>query len=320
MKRNARMPFSFPKILRRHSIVQALLASKLIQPEQTIKFNGNSQAFVNLSDPEPRNVFLKSVFDPDFFHVAKSFLRKGSSVFDLGANMGFCSFGLVPNYPDLSYHLFEANPQLIHLLKRSIELHPLQKFVLNHACISDRAGTTRFQLEPNQSGQSHVSTQDGSGIKVSNLTLDDYCGQQMLDSVDFAKIDLEGHELPALQGWNKCLSKHRVKAIYLEIMPENQTRYGRQTKAPLCYLESLGYELYLCKQDDFGSFGSAPSKTYYQDNSLLSVSVPKNTLKILQPMYWHWLHLNKKAALIVLNNKHFPSRMQAFIKNLLLKR
>ena len=126
-----------------------------------------------------------------------------------------------------------------------------------------------IQLEPNQSGQSHVSTQDGSGIEVSNLTLDDYCGQQMLDSVDFAKIDLEGHELPALQGWNKCLSKHRVKAIYLEIMPENQTRYGRQTKAPLCYLESLGYELYLCKEEDFGLFGNVPAKVSLQQGNFL---------------------------------------------------
>ena len=262
------MPFSLPTILRRHSIVQALLASKLLRPEQTIKFNGDSQTVVNLNDPEPRNVFLKSVFEPDFFHVAKSFLRKDGSFFDLGANMGFCSFGLAPDCPDMSYHLFEANPHLINLLKRSVELHPHQKFILNHACISDRAGTTRFQLEPNQSGQSHVSTQDGSGIEVSNLTLDDYCEEQSADSVDFAKIDLEGHELPALQGWRKCLSEHRVKAIYIEIMPENQARYGRPPNAPLSYLESLGYELYLCKKEDFGSFGDAPNKTKLQHGYL----------------------------------------------------
>ena len=113
-----------------------------------------------------------------------------------------------------------------------------------------------------------MSTQDGSGIEVSNLTLDDYCEEQSADSVDFAKIDLEGHELPALQGWNKCLSAHRVKAIYLEIMPENQTRYGRQTKAPLCYLESHGYELYLCKEEDFGLFGNVPAKVSLQQGNL----------------------------------------------------
>ena len=29
-----------------------------------------------------------------------------------------------------------------------------------------------------------------------NITMDDYFEQQRLDSVDFAKIDLEGHEIP----------------------------------------------------------------------------------------------------------------------------
>ena len=36
------------------------------------------------------------------------------------------------------------------------------------------------------------------------------------------KVDLEGHELPALKGWRKDLSEHKVRAIYIEIMPENQ--------------------------------------------------------------------------------------------------
>ena len=261
-------PFALPAILRRHSIVQILLRSRFLKAEQAIKFNGNSQTVVNLNDPEPRNVFLKSVFEPDFFHVAKSFLRKDGTFFDLGANMGFCTFGLCFDRPKASYHLFEANPQLIHLLKRSIELHPLQKFVLNHACISERAGTTRFQLEPNQSGQSHVSTQDGSGIEVSNLTLDDYCEEQSADAVDFAKIDLEGHELPALQGWRKCLSEHKVKAIYIETIPENQSRYERHTNAPLEYLESFGYELYLCKEEDFEAFGNSPNEISLEQGSL----------------------------------------------------
>ena len=36
-----------------------------------------------------------------------------------------------------------------------------------------------------------------------------------------AKIDLEGHELSALKGWEP-LRDHKVKSIYIEIMEENQ--------------------------------------------------------------------------------------------------
>ena len=254
------MTFALPLILRRHSVVRTLLGLKIIKHIQTIKFNDNAQAVVTLSDPEPRNVFLKSVFEPDFFDIAKYFLQRKSMFFDLGANMGFCSFGLVPEHPNLNYHLFEANPHLISLLKKSIELHPHHCFHLNHCCISDTHGKTHFNLETNQSGQSHVCPTQDQGIEIPNLVMDDYCDQNQINCVDFAKIDIEGHELPALQGWQKNLSDHRVKAIYVEIIPENQKRYGRKTNAPLAYLESLGYSLYLCKDSDFGLFGEHPRK------------------------------------------------------------
>ncbi|MDG0964317.1 MAG: FkbM family methyltransferase [Opitutales bacterium] len=254
------MTFALPLILRRHSVVRMLLDLKIIKHIQAIKFNDNAQAVISLLDPEPRNVFLKSVFEPDFFEITECFLKRKSTFFDLGANMGFCSFGLATGYPSLDYHLFEANPNLISLLKKSIELHPTHYFHLNHCCISDTHGKTNFNLEANQSGQSHVCPTQSEGIKIPNLVLDDYCDKNQINCIDFAKIDIEGHELPALQGWQKNLSDHRVKAIYVEIIPENQKRYGRKTNAPLAYLESLGYSLFLCKDSDFGLFGEHPRK------------------------------------------------------------
>ena len=153
--------------------------------------------------------------------------------------MGFCTFGFVSivQIPFTTY--LKPTPQLIDLLKQSIELHPNQNFVLNHSCVTNSKGQTRFKIELNQSGQSHVSTQNGPGIEVSNIRLDDYCIDMGIDYVDFAKIDLEGHELPALQGWRNYLSAHSVKALYIEIIPENQARYGIPTNAPLSYLESF---------------------------------------------------------------------------------
>ena len=267
--RSTSVTFSLPNILRRHSVVQALLASKLLRPEQAIIFNSNSKAFVDLSDPEPRNVFLKSVFEPDFFELSKALLDHEGTFFDLGANVGFCSFGLVPTRQSAEFHLFEANPNLIPLLKQSVELHPDQSFHLNHCCVSDSQGKTNFRLEANQSGQSHVCTTLGKGIEVTNLVLDDYCDQHKVNCIDFAKIDLEGHELPSLQGWKKYLTDHRIKALFIEIMPENQARYGRETNAPLFFLESLGYSLYLCKVSDFGRFGDHPKRIPVKKGSLL---------------------------------------------------
>ena len=43
-----------------------------------------------------------------------------------------------------------------------------------------------------------------------------------------------------------------VKAIYIEVMPENQRRYGLEAHDLLRFIESFGYNLYFCKEEDFG--------------------------------------------------------------------
>ena len=258
-----------PKFLHRHKILDFICKFGWQECVIPVRYNSTARTVIDLRDPEPRNVFIKKQFEPDFFDLANSFIGEKGTFFDLGANVGFCSFGLVPTQQSAEFHLFEANPNLIPLIKESIALHPEQCFHLNHCCISDSQGKTNFQLEANQSGQSHVCTTLGKGIEVTNLVLDDYCDQHKVNCVDFAKIDLEGHELPSLQGWKKYLTDHRIKALFIEIMPENQARYGRETNAPLFFLESLGYSLYLCKVSDFGRFGDHPKRIPVKKGSLL---------------------------------------------------
>ena len=221
-------------------------------------FNEGSKAFFDLLDPEPRNVFLKREFEPDFLEIPKAFLKKGSIFFDLGANHGLCSFGLIPDRPRSAFHLFEANSGLAAIIKKSIAIHQDTSVKLSCACVSDKPGSSRFFLEKSQTGQSHVAAGSETGDMVPNLILDQYCDDQKVKEVDFAKIDLEGHELSALRGWQNFLSFHKTKAIYVEIMPENQFRYGLPTNSPLIFLEQLGYRLFLCKKEDFGKFGELP--------------------------------------------------------------
>ena len=249
-----------PSIFKRHIVIQFLLACKIMSKEQLTAFNKGSSAYLNLDDPEPRNTFIKNEFDPDFFSLAKKFLPEDGIYFDLGANYGLCSFGLLPQRSNAYFHIFEANSKLTDIIYKSCNLHPQTKFHINTACVSEEPGFSDFHLENSQSGQSHVATKGESAVKIPNLVLDDYCFDKRVERVDFAKIDLEGHELHALKGWKNHLASHLVKTIYLEIIPENQARYNLSTIAPLSYLESLGYDLFICKPEDIGKFGDPPKQ------------------------------------------------------------
>ena len=247
---------AIPKFLRRHKIIDMFIRFGLQNKFTEICFNGNSNAYINLTDPEPKNVFIKGIFELEFFKIAHAILPKDGTFFDLGANVGFCSFGLIPRKPKANYHLFEASPQMVNLLNQSIDLHKIHSFSLTQCCLSDKEGNTSFHLSVKQSGQSHVATSCEQGTDVPNLLLDRYCEDHGIQHIDFAKIDVEGQEVPALIGWKKSLSQQNVKAIYIEIIPENQARYGYETNTSLLMLESFGYKLFLCKPEDFENFGN----------------------------------------------------------------
>ena len=247
-----------PRLFRRHKSIQFLIKAGLVSNPAKATFNRSASAFLDLSDPEPRNVFAKGVFEPDFFDIAKPLLPTNGIFFDLGANSGLCSFGLVPSNPHSSYHLFEANLDLVRTMEKTATLYPNADISINHTCVSERLGETHFFLERNQSGQSHVATGDEHGVTVPNTVLDEYIVSERIERIDFMKIDLEGYELPALKGLKASLLNFLVKTIYIEIMPENQERYGLETNAPLLFLEKLGYELVFCKSEDFSKSESKP--------------------------------------------------------------
>ena len=257
-----------PKPFLRHKIIDFLCKTGLVKNVDEISFNHGSKAVVDLLDPEPRNVFINGEFETHFYKIAEALLPDGGTFFDLGGNVGLCSFGLVTSRPKAHYHIFEANPRMISLMKKSKDLQSQHFIQLNQACVSNEQGTTTFCIESKQSGQSHVATDYERGIEVINLVLDEYCLKKRIEKIDFAKVDLEGHEMNALKGWERCLTNYAVRAIYIEIIPENQNRYGLKTNDPLIFLESLGYELFLCKEDDFSNFDQTAQRHNFESGNL----------------------------------------------------
>tara|TARA_B100002019_G_C21209234_1_gene568458 strand:+ start:308 stop:1168 length:861 start_codon:yes stop_codon:yes gene_type:complete len=259
-----------PNLLLRHKVVELLIRFGFQERIIKLHFNSSVKAFIDLNDPEPRNIFIKGNFDLDFFDIANCLLPEKGVYFDLGANFGLCTFGLVPQKKDAKYHLFEANDYLIKFIKKSVKLYPTTSFNVNHGCLNNEDGESNFQIVNTQSGQSHVSTNNKTGKKVKNIVLDNYCSIHEISHVDFAKIDLEGHELKVLEGWRSHLQKHYVKSIIIEVIPENQKRYGLKTNECLIFLELMGYDLYFFKPEDLKKDSRTTTVNINGQNIILS--------------------------------------------------
>jgi FkbM family methyltransferase len=118
---------------------------------------------------------------------------------------------------------FEANPNLIRYLEKSKSLFPSAAIQVVEGCISDHAGTSRFQFDSQFTGHSHVDA-DGTSVQE-DILLDDCLERQGTDRVTFLKMDLEGHELNGLRGLSKAFGRGAIEVVYFKVRSEILQRY-----------------------------------------------------------------------------------------------
>jgi len=146
--------------------------------------------------------------------------EKGDVVIDAGACWGdtalyfahkvglsgrVYSFEFIPG----NIKLFNINISLNPELKKRIELieHPISNKTGDKIYFFDNGPGSRVEIEP-------FERQTGS---TTTITIDDLVKTKNIDTVDFIKMDIEGAELPALQGALETIKKFKPKlaiAIY----------------------------------------------------------------------------------------------------------
>ncbi len=179
-----------PKFFRRHKLVKALLFLSPQSRVQLVEFNGGARLYADISDSFPRSYFLGHSFEPEFFSIATPFLSKGGIFFDVGAHVGFCTFGLIHALrgQGVACHLFEANREACELMRRSAGLYPHETILINNSAVSDKPGMSRLFLKKGHLSGSYISEKGSQ--EVSNLRLDDYIQTQAIQRIDFLKMDI----------------------------------------------------------------------------------------------------------------------------------
>ena len=146
-------------------------------------------------------------------------IRNHTVFYDIGANCGV--FGWLCKHHSCDYYAWEPNTQLNqYILKNS-----MPKQIINHA-ISDHVGKIGFEI--NQLSQSS-HCDDHSSHQIECATIDSYD----FDKPDIIKIDVEGHEYPALKGAEQTMINHKPWLV-IEDKWHNQSIHD--------FMINLGYQ------------------------------------------------------------------------------
>lgn len=125
---------------------------------------------------------------------------------DIGANIGNHA-RVFANYFE-TVHCFEINSEVLPIL--TYNTRSFSNTTVHALAASDKAGTLCFKrAEGANAGASAVvrgASDEGTGLAVQAVAIDDEREALNIEKVSFIKLDVEGHELRALQGLRKTLA------------------------------------------------------------------------------------------------------------------
>jgi FkbM family methyltransferase len=150
--------------------------------------------------------------------------------FDVGANIGDFSLELSKCFPNAEIHSFEPVKTTFDILAKNSN----GRFVkLHNIGFSDKKGkgelfntlyktnNTIASIYKDVFPDVFKNDDELGSIEFEMDTIDDFCHSSNIESIDFLKIDVEGHELSVLKGASNLLSGYQIKIIQFEFNSHN---------------------------------------------------------------------------------------------------
>jgi FkbM family methyltransferase len=193
---------------------------------------------------------LKGEYEPETCRMIAEALHPGAVAVDVGANIGYVTRVMADAVgPTGRVFGFEPNPQLFPLTVRNNARSPqVWLFPLG---LSDRAGVSDLHvaLDAMATGSLHESyaklSASSRDPRVRALRVQLAHGSTFLrnlgvESIDFLKVDVEGHELQVLEGLAELIAASPRIVILVELWPPAQAAAGHSKTALFEWLDSHG--------------------------------------------------------------------------------
>lgn len=161
--------------------------------------------------------------------LKKEILKKAPILLDVGANKGDYSALLFEEFPDAKIFAFEPTLTAYKLLKKKLSETTVQIFNIG---LGEERATRKIYSYDHDTGSPHSSvfkevfTKIHGAKQVQEIdfvctTIDDFCAEHNITTIDFLKIDTEGSELNTLKGATKMLSMDNIHFIQFEFNEMN---------------------------------------------------------------------------------------------------
>lgn len=202
----------------------------------------------DMNQPVARTLFFHGYWEQNVTSVLLHVLRKGQTVIDVGAHIGYWTLLMSQAVGQEGRVLsFEADPTTFGELTGNVRLNGCQNTMLLALAVADASERRRFYTKSitHSDVASLITTEmTAPSIEICTIALDEFLDESGIGCVDLVKLDIEGGEMYALQGLAAGIQSRRYKRILLELHPAQIATAGLTSRELLNMFSDSGYRCF----------------------------------------------------------------------------
>ncbi len=217
-----------------------------------IEVNGGT-VFLNPADPVVSGGILLGVYERsemDFFAKHCS----GVGVFiDVGANVGvYTAMALARGGGEATVVCFEPHTESRQFLERTVDANldgrgGDMRVIICPGAAADFCGRSAIYENPDNKGDNRLypnpMCRECGTTEV--VTIDDFCFQRGITTVDILKIDVQGYEAKVINGARGIIANTQNCILMLEFWPDGLARSGTCPREFILQLFKMGFSLFV---------------------------------------------------------------------------
>ncbi len=190
-------------------------------------------------------LLINGIYEKEIIDFLLKNIKSNCVFFDVGANIGAIGLPILKQRKSIQYIAFEASPWVADYLKYNLQQNDIKNYeVINRIVHHNNNEKLRFYQSELYGKSSLAPTYTHKFIEINSITLDNYCIERGIQSIDWLKVDVQGFELDVFKGAQRMLGGKKVKNILFEYEPWAEDQAKIAIGEAQRYISGFGYQLF----------------------------------------------------------------------------
>ena len=204
---------------------------------------------------------VNGIYEPLATNWLKKNIKKGDTVVDVGANIGYYTLLLAKLVGENGrVFAFEPEPTNYQILKKNVMVNNYKNVYLENFAVTDYKGKTKLFISEKQMGMHRIYPSKYCSnvfVNVETISLDEYFNSEIKNDISFIKIDVEGSEFGVLKGMKSILQNKGLK-ILMEFVPNCICEAGNDPQQVLNFLNDFEIKKTIQAENKIVPFDGTP--------------------------------------------------------------